>query len=127
MRVLRVSAVLVGLAMPTGAEAAQNDLQLFMNAIPASTNTITIIRMRSIMQSPLARREGWAKKRAVEYQEGTAVLPPTSDIIVIASKLIPGNLANSPTIALLPVDQPIADRDLAARERGGVPQRQNGR
>ncbi|HEV3079903.1 MAG TPA: hypothetical protein VGY66_08995 [Gemmataceae bacterium] len=120
MRVLRVFAVLVGLAIPAGSEAAQNDLQLFMNAIPASTNTITVIRMRSIMQSPLARREGWAKKREVEYQEGTAVLPPTSDIIVIASKLIPGNLANSPTIALMPVDQPIADRDLAVRERGSV-------
>src|SRR3984893_8205928 len=117
---LRALVVLLGLVLLASRGSAADDLQKFLNAVPASTNTITVIRMQAIMQSPLAVREGWAKKREAEFHEGTALLPPTSDVVVIASKLIPGNLANSPTIALIPLEQPIADRDLAAREHGEV-------
>jgi len=118
--ILRALVVPLGMVLLASRGSAADDLQKFLNAVPASTNTITVIRMQAIMQSPLAVREGWAKKREVEFHEGTALLPPTSDVVVIASKLMPGNLANSPTIALIPLEQPIADRDLAAREHGEV-------
>ncbi|HEV3118078.1 MAG TPA: hypothetical protein VGY58_13580, partial [Gemmataceae bacterium] len=113
------AALFAGAALPS-AGFAQDDLQRFLNAVPASTNTITVIRMQNIMHSPLARREGWAKKRELEYHEGTALFPPTSDVVVIASKLVPGDLAHSPTVALIPMEKPIADKDLADREHGSI-------
>jgi hypothetical protein len=116
---LRPAAIFVGTALLASPGQA-GDLSQFLNAIPASTNAITVIRMNSIMQSPLAAREGWAQEREAKYQEGETLLPHTSEVVLVATKLTPGDLADSPTIGFLPLNRPVTNRELTERERGEI-------
>jgi hypothetical protein len=99
---------------------AGDDLEKFLNAIPDTTNTLTIIRMRSILQSPRGQREGWAQKREAEYLEGAVLIPPSADVVVVATKLVPGNLANSPMIGFIPLTKEVDNKDFLAREKGEI-------
>src|SRR5580704_3109952 len=99
---------------------ARDDLEQFLNAIPDSTNTLTIIRMRSILESPRSLREGWAKKRESEYLEGAVLIPPTANLVVVATKLVPGDFANSPAIGFIPLAKEVDNKEFLAREKGEV-------
>jgi hypothetical protein len=94
--------------------------QRLLSVIPESVNTLTVIRMRELMKSPLAVREGWAKKGETDYLNGAVIIPPCSDIVVIATKLNFDNPLRSPSTAIIDVGKEWDVGELAKHEHGRV-------
>jgi hypothetical protein len=100
---------------------AQEDIPpRLLSVIPETVNTLTVIRVSTLMKSPLAVREGWEKKRETDYLNGAIVIPPWSNLVVVATKLNFDNPLHSPSTAIIDVGKEWDVEDLAKRERGRV-------
>jgi hypothetical protein len=99
---------------------ARDDLDRFLTAIPDSTNTLTLIRMRAIMDTSIAKREGWAQKRESQYLEGAVLVPPTSPLVVVATRLAGHALTESLTIGFIAVEKEVSNAQFLAREKGEI-------
>jgi hypothetical protein len=117
----KLSLSLIALSLIVLPAAAGDDIeQRLLSVIPDSVNTLTVVRMRTLMKSPLAIREGWAQKNEADYLNGAVVIPPWSDIVVIGTKLSLDNPLHSPSTAIIDVGKEWDVGDLAKRERGVV-------
>jgi hypothetical protein len=116
-----MSLCLIALGLSMLPLRAQEEIpQRLLSVIPETVNTLTVIRVSNLMKSPMAIREGWAKKEETDYLNGTVVVPPWSDLVVIASKLNFDHPLHSPSTAIIDVGKEWDVEDLAKRERGRV-------
>jgi hypothetical protein len=105
--------------LPAGVARA-DDLADLLNRVPGDMNTVAVINVRAINQTPRAVREKWRDNAETEYLAGAAAVPPWVTLVVVGADLHPGALARGRSIALVPVDPAINSTAVARRENGVV-------
>lgn len=98
------------------AEAQFKDL---VRRIPSTANSVILINVDQVMDSPLAQREGWRSDYEKAYASGLAIVPPNSTQFAVASEL-DYDLMNPNwgiSVMNLSIDPSMP---LIARDQGGV-------
>jgi hypothetical protein len=100
--------------------ARADDLADLFNRVPADMNTVAVINVRAINQTPRAVKEKWRENHETEYLAGAIAVPPWVSVAVIGADLQPGRLAHGRSVALIPVDYSVNSTAIARRENGVV-------
>jgi hypothetical protein len=115
MRRLGLLAVLLAL---TAGPAAAGPFDELMKTVPPSANTLVLVDVAGLTGSAVGKKAGWAVKVGERYRDGSGVLPPGAERVLIAGqvdlqagdwewKAAVADTASAPALA-----------DVAARERG---------
>lgn len=99
---------------------AADPIDELLAKIPDQANALVAIDMKGLQASPLAQREGWAKKNQLDILGGSLPFPANSESVLLASHLEPGTLRSSWTLSLLQGAQQPSLADLAKQERGEI-------
>jgi hypothetical protein len=103
------------------APAARADtLTDLFNRVPGDMNTVAVINVREINQTPRAVKEKWRDNHETEYLAGAASVSPWTSVVVVGADLHPRALGRSWAVALLPVGQALSPATIATRENGTV-------
>jgi hypothetical protein len=117
IRPLALCGCILLLAVPQ-APAAEGDLARLLNAVPEWMNTLAVIDVKAINESPRAKKEEWAKKHQSEYLSGAINIPPRAPMVLITGITDPLNVGRGHLIGMVPVPQFITMKDLAEGEGG---------
>jgi hypothetical protein len=79
---IALSLLLVPLPRLVGAEFAELARQ-----VPSSANAIAFVNVEKLMESPVAKSQGWAAKRDLAYGSGLTILPPEGKYAVLANHI----------------------------------------
>ena len=105
----------------TGTAWSQSVEQL-LPFVPNDANTIAILRIDDLKNSPRGRQEDWAAKHEAEFLAGSMTLPPWAKVFVRASHAQLGARQRDWTVAVLPIPDDYAMATLAEKEQSEVQQ-----
>jgi hypothetical protein len=108
-------AVLVSLVLAAPALADVKDL---LGRVPGEANAIIIVDVDKLLASPLALKEGWAKKRAARYADEPLLVPPQTATLVLASALDLNSMQANWEVAVMELKTEVPLKDLARGEGG---------
>jgi hypothetical protein len=111
---------LIALVLAAGSAARADELADLLKRVPADMNTVAVVNVRAINQTPRAMKENWRQNFETEYLAGAIAVPPWVPVVVVAADLQPGALAHGRSLALIPVDNSVNSENLAKRENGVV-------
>ena len=97
-------------------QASAQDLNKLLNRMPDTTNTLTVIDIKALMNTPKAAAEGWAQKRNMDYLSGRAPFPPGSNFCVVGSEFAHTEGRNNWQIAMLEFPNDVFEDKLAKKE-----------
>ena len=109
-------ALFAGLLFAGSAAAADPDE--LMKYVPVPVNTVAVVNVNSILTSPRAVKEGWAKKDHVEYLAGAIPVHPSIERILLAKELHPEAPGQGGALAVVPLKAAV-DLERFAKMRGG--------
>jgi hypothetical protein len=112
--------VLVGmvLAMLTSVASAQKKYDNLLSRVPDGTNTLVMIDVEKLHNSPLGIKEGWKEKHESRFSAGIAGVPPQSSIFVKAAKLEFSSMATEWEVSLMDLNYEPSIPKIAARYQG---------
>jgi hypothetical protein len=96
-----------------------DDLADLLLRVPGEMNTVAVINVRAINQTPRAVKEKWRENSETEYLAGAIAVPPWATVVVVGADLHPG-LSQDRSVALIPVDYSVNSDAIAKRENGVV-------
>jgi hypothetical protein len=103
--------------------AAQGqEVSELLQYVPSESNTLAVLRVKELIQSPRGQKEGWADKHESEFLQGAATIPPWVPLFVRSSYVRPGTRGGEWTVVLLPLPQGHDISQLATREGTEVQQ-----
>jgi hypothetical protein len=111
-----LAGVFLGLAF--GAARA-DDLDELLKRVPGDMNTVAVVNVRAINQSPRAVKEKWRDNAQAQYLAGAMAVPPWVTVVVIGADLQPG-AGTDRSVSLFPVDYSVNSEAIAKRENGVV-------
>jgi hypothetical protein len=117
---LSLTALVVWGGLAAGPAALADEPADLLKLVPGDMNTLAVVNVRAINQSPRAKQENWRATHETEYLAGAIAVPPWVPVVVIAADLHPGALAHGRSLALVPVDNSVNSEALARRENGVV-------
>jgi len=71
---------------------AQADFKSLLGRVPGDANTIVLIDVEKVLNSPLGLREGWKAKMANTYVRKPLIVPPDASRVVMAAWIDPGDM-----------------------------------
>ncbi len=86
--------------------------------LPDPFNTVGVINVRNIINSPRGQKEGWAKANHTEYLAGAIPVHPSVERILLATEIIPTRPGSGSTYAVIPLNKDV-DLEKIAKMRGG--------
>jgi hypothetical protein len=95
---------------------AAQDVAVFLPFLPEDSNTIAVLRVRDLVNSPRGQKEGWAEKHETEFLQGAITIPPWVEVLVRSSYARPGVPGGDWTAVVLPLPATYQMTDLAKRE-----------
>lgn len=112
----RLALVLAAALAATPAPAVEGDE--LAKYLPESVNAVAVLNVRTILRTQRAEREGWAKGDQMEFLAGAIPIHPSVERILLATEFAPHRAGDAPTLAVIPLREPI-DLDKLAKLRGG--------
>ena len=91
-----------------------------LDLVPADANTLAVLRVKALTESPRGEAEGWAEQHETEFLQGAATIPPWAETFVRASYVRPGTRGGDWTVVLLPLPEGYELQQLAQREKTEV-------
>src|SRR5262245_48252024 len=67
--------------------SAEAQFQPLAAKVPATANAITLLDAKRLLESPLAKREGWKDKYEQAFASGLVSIPPTMQRMILAAEL----------------------------------------
>lgn len=108
--------LLVGIQAP--AQAA--DLVTALKNIPQSSNSLGIIKIQQLVNSPLGKKEEWAKKHQSQFLAGAVHIPPTVDFVIRAFEFHPEDTRYTRSFGIASMVKPVAMSSLAQHEKSKI-------
>ena len=87
MRLAHCGLLLVGLLVVAPVAVHGQEFEALVKRVPAGANTLVLLNVEKILQSPVAARENWKAKHEQAYAEGLSVLPADVKQAVFASEM----------------------------------------
>src|SRR6476659_4219175 len=100
--------------------ASADELADLLKRVPGDMNTVAVINVREINKCPRAVKENWKENHETEYLAGAMAVPSWATVVVIAAELHPHALAQSRSVALIPIENAENSTTIARRENGVV-------
>jgi hypothetical protein len=91
-----------------------------LNAVPGTCNAVAVVQMRSLVNSPLGKRDKWFDKARQAYAEGLLFGPPWVKQIVQATTVGAATKVGPLTFSLYVMDRPSIIDDIAKHELAPV-------
>src|SRR5207248_1393259 len=111
-----VGLVVLGLgAGGAGAAVPFNDL---LKRVPEQANAVLLLDPQAANNSPLGKREDWAKKHRQNFLGGLAGAAPTVTRALVAAQVNLATLQNTWEVALVQLQQPQQQADLVRAVSG---------
>src|SRR5262245_1165966 len=107
----------LGIALIWGAAGFGQDVSALLRYVPSDANTLSVLRVKELIQSPRGQKEGWAQKHESEFMQGAVTIPPWVEVMVRASYVRPGTQGGEWTVVVLPLPAG-ADISLVAKREG---------
>ena len=85
-RQVAIAAIATAATVVAAADPAV-DLSKFL---PAQSNTVSVVRVAEILQTPRAKKEGWAETAEHRFLTGESRIPPWVNTLVVGSLFRPG-------------------------------------
>lgn len=117
IRPLIFTIVAVFVAAPL--QAADSAVEL-SRLLPAESNTVSVVRVARILESPRAMAEGWADAAEEDFLSGASRIPPWVDTLVIGSLVRPAVRREVWSAAVLELPRTVTMERLAHREEARV-------
>lgn len=73
-----------------GGGASAEDVATLLRLVPPSANTLAVVRVGEIMETPRAKREGW-KGETLKFLAGADTVPAWVDALVVGAQFHPGD------------------------------------
>jgi hypothetical protein len=102
-----------------GAQSSAEDFGHLVAKVPSGANTIVILNMEKVRNSPLGIREGWKQNLEKAFADGLFRVPPQAARFVLASQLDLESLEPVWEAVVGEVTAPLAVEDFVL-QRGGV-------
>ncbi len=116
---MRGLTTLIGLLLAPLAHAA-GPFDSLLKVVPATTNTLVLVDVPAIYDSPLAKALKWSETYQQRFRAGVHTLPPDAQRVAIACATNMSNLRREWQLVLMEVRQVANAREVAARESGKV-------
>lgn len=110
--------LLAGLCLTTPVRG--QDVSALFRYVPSDANTLSVLRVKELTESPRGVQEGWAEKHETEFLQGAVTLPPWVTEFVRASYVRPGTQGGDWTVVLMPLPAAYEISQLATREQTEV-------
>ena len=103
-----------------GLQAQGVEISKALKHVPSTANTLAIVKIQDMLNSPRGKQEQWAKKQQSEFLAGAVHVPPTVDYLIRAFEFHPedSRITNSYGVASFKVPVPMTK--LAEHERSRV-------
>jgi hypothetical protein len=103
-----------------GLQAQGTEISKALKHVPSSANTLAIVKVQDMLNSPRGKQEQWAKKHQSEFLAGAVHVPPTVDYLIRAFEFHPedSRITNSYGVASFKIPVPMTK--LAEHERSRV-------
>lgn len=88
--------------------------------IPASANSIAVVRAEKLLHSPLGRKKKWSQQQREAYDSGLISTPPGVEALVRATEFRIGSGVSPLTISLYRTAQETLVRQIAQRDNAKV-------
>lgn len=108
------------LLLATTGTAWSQSVENLLQFVPEDANTIAILRIDELKNSPRGQQEDWAAKHEVEFLSGSMTLPPWVKVFVRASHGQIGTRQRDWTVAVLPLPDDYAMTTLAEKEQSEI-------
>ncbi|MEW4529640.1 hypothetical protein [Maioricimonas sp. JC845] len=100
--------------------SAGNELSDLISHLPDDANSLVVVRVKEVLESPRAVKEGWAAKQQQQFLAGAEVIPPWAEMLVRASHLHAGDNGPGRSVALLSASTDLDIQDVARHEQASV-------
>lgn len=115
---LSVVASLLFVANPMLAPAAE--LGDVLKFLPDSANSLAIVKIQDLVNSPLGVKEEWAKKHQTQFLAGSVHIPPSVDFVIRAFEFHPEDTRVGKSYGLASLKAPVAMSRLAGHEKSRI-------
>jgi len=113
-------ALLFTLLLP-GIVLAQGEFETLLKRVPASANSILVIDVEALLESPLAVKEGWKEQQRATYTSQPLILPPEGEKLIVASQMAPhDNFSQAWELGLMTLSESMPVNAMARAEGGYV-------
>ncbi|MGD9856205.1 MAG: hypothetical protein AB7U20_14775 [Planctomycetaceae bacterium] len=84
-----MKSIVPALLILIGTTTCADDAADLAKHLPASANTVTVVRLADMFGSERAQKEGWAAQQEERFRGGTAAIPPWVKTLVVGSLVHP--------------------------------------
>lgn len=106
------------IACLAGAAVARADFKDLLRRIPGEANTLVVVDVEKVLNSPLAQREGWPQAQLDAYAAKPMVVPPGATRVVFAAQLEPGTLRSRWEVSVMDLNEAPSIEAIARAEGG---------
>lgn len=98
---------------------ADEKIQSLLSKVPASANSVVIIDVEALMNTPMAKEKKWKENQEQNFIDRPMILPPEADKAIIASHLNPlDGMKADWEVAVMNLTESIPMRTIARTEGG---------
>ncbi|MDB5385767.1 MAG: hypothetical protein JWM11_1413 [Planctomycetaceae bacterium] len=98
---------------PAGAAELEKALKL----IPQSANSLAIIQVKNLVNSPLGQREGWGKKHQTQFLSGAVHIPPSVNFVLRGFEFHPEDTRVTKSYGIAGWQTPVSMSRIAEHEK----------
>lgn len=106
------------LTFVAGSNLARAEIKDLIRLIPGEANTILVVDVEKVLNSPMAIREHWPQAQMEAYAAKPMVVPPGTARVVLAAQLEPGTLRSIWEVSVMDLGQAPSIEAIARAEGG---------
>lgn len=103
-----------------GLQAQGVDVSKALKHVPSTANTLAIVKIQDMVNSPRGKQEQWAKKHQTEFLAGAVHVPPTVDYLIRAFEFHPEDSRITNSYGVASFKLPVPMTKLAEHERSRI-------
>ncbi len=107
-----------GILVSVTATAAENQWDSLAAKAPRSTNAVVLVNVERLLESPIAKREGWRGKLENAFVAGMLALPPTAERVFQAAEIDYETFDPRFELAVVELNRDVSLANLARQTRG---------
>ncbi len=96
------------------------ELGTALKYIPESANSLAIVKIQKLVNSPLGKKEEWAKKHQTQFLAGSVHIPPSVDFVIRAFEFHPEDTRYTRSFGVAAMQKAVPMSRLADHEKAHV-------
>lgn len=119
-RLIHVFVFTAALLAAQSVQAQGVEMAKALKHVPSNANSLAIVKVQELVNSPRGKQEQWAKKHQTEFLAGSVHVPPTTDYLIRAFDFHPEDSRVSSSYGIASFKTPIPMTKLAEHEHSRI-------